>query len=178
MPGMNLAQSAQQKGGKMSGIGRGLIFLVTIAGVMAAIWGGLLFYEGQLSRGISDAGTRINQVRTDMTQSKVDAVTDFQFRIESVAKNITAVWKNSTEVSDLLGSVESNILPGIALSRYSFNADQRTVEMAGEADSFRAVVQQMTVFKKMPGLNSLSVSKLERNSAGRIDFSFSMNFGK
>ncbi len=168
MPGMNLAQSAQPKGVGQY-LGKGLIFVILSIVVVVAIWGGLSYYENQLIQDIADVEAQTTQARVNMTQDQIDSISDFQFRIN----NIVESGKSSqTEPMAVLESVEGAILPGITLSNYSYNVTQKTVDLVGESDSFRTIVQQLTVLKKLPDFKDLSVSKLERNDVGRINFAF------
>ncbi len=168
MPGMNLAQSAQKKGVGQY-LGKGLVFVILSIVIIVAIWGGLSYYENQLIQNIADVEAQTTQARVNMTQDRINSISDFQFRID----NIVESGKDSqAEPMVVLESVEGTILPGITLSNYSYNVTQKTVDLIGEADSFRTIVQQLTMLKKLPDLKGLSVSKLERNDVGRINFSF------
>lgn len=178
MSGMNLSQSAQQRKENegRKGVGQGLLFLVAVIVIVAGIWGGLLFYENSLAADVVDMGARIQQEQTGMSLDKIDSVTDFQFRIQDIAAD---KGKNPVELTDLFGAVEGAVLPGVTLSKYSYDAEAKTVELGGEADSLRTVVQQVAVLKKkMPGLGTFSVPKIERNGSGRISFSFSLSLGQ
>ncbi|NTW29646.1 MAG: hypothetical protein HGA33_00015 [Candidatus Moranbacteria bacterium] len=175
MPGMNLAQSTQQgKIGNGRHIGKGLIFLLSVIAAVVVIWIGFSFYERFLSGGIADAEARIVEERQNMSIEKVDKVTDFQFRLERIA----AEKRDSLGPAEMLASVESLILPSVKLSEFTYEESERTIHMIGEADSFRTVVQQMVLLKKMPELETLTVPTLGRNKDGRIDFTFTIIFGQ
>ncbi|NTW29859.1 MAG: hypothetical protein HGA33_01100 [Candidatus Moranbacteria bacterium] len=175
MPGMNLAQSAQQgKMGSGKRVGPGLLFLLSVVVAVVVIWAALAIYERMLSAGISEIESRIVERRESLSPGKVDQVTDFHFRIERIAEDRHADFG----LVESLDSIEKLILPGVTLSEYSYDAEKSTIRLRGEADSFRTVVQQMTVFKKTATLSALSVPSLERNDAGRVDFSFSSVFGE
>jgi hypothetical protein len=171
MPGMNLAQPSQQQKSVMGRkIGRGFIFLIAVVTILLAIWGGLSYYDSRLSGEIGDLSARIVGNRQGMSQDKIDAVTDFQFRMDAVI----AGQKVVVDPERLLNLVEGNILPGVILSEYSFDAASRKIELKGEADSLRSVVQQLTVLKKMPEVGNLSVPSIERNDKGLIGFTFTI----
>lgn len=175
MPGMNLAQSTKQ--GNIGGgrhIGKGLVFLLSVVAAVIVIWVGFSFYERFLSRSIADLEAGIAEERQNMSMEKVDKVTDFQFRIERIAAEKGAFLGPA----EMLTSVESLILPGVKLSDFTYEESERIINMRGEADSFRTVVQQMVLLKKMPKLETLTVPTLGRNKDGRIDFSFSIVFGQ
>jgi len=174
---MNLAQASQQQQRKSSEgrhIGKGLFFLFSVLAGMLAIWGGLTYYESRLSGEIDDVSARIAEERQGMSQDKIDAVADFQFRMDGIAVGQSA----SADPEKLLSSVESSVLPGILLSKYTFNSTSRKIEMTGEAESFRTVVQQMTVLKKLPEVGTLSVLSLKRDGKGLIEFSFVITLGQ
>ena len=172
---MNLAQSTQQgKIGNGRHIGKGLIFLLSVIAAVVVVWAGFSFYERFLSGGIADAEARIVEERQNMSIEKVDKVADFQFRLERIA----AEKRDSLGPAEMLASVESLILPSVKLSEFTYEESERTIHMIGEADSFRTVVQQMVLLKKMPELETLTVPTLGRNKDGRIDFTFTIIFGQ
>jgi hypothetical protein len=142
--------------------------------VIAAVWIGFSIYDRFLSNDISDKESLIVEERKNMSPEKVDKITDLQFRLEKIA----AGRGDMRGPAELLDSTESLILPSVTLSKYTYDATKRTVEMKGETDSFRTVVQQMTLLKKMSGLAGLTVPTLGRNKDGRIDFAFSIVFGQ
>lgn len=170
---MNLAQSAQGAG-KHSGfphIGSGLFFLIGIVATVVAVWGGLSVYEGMLTSGIAQTESRIEQERADMPQGKIDQVADFQFRIDQVVAE-----GESFDASRLLDSFGGQILPGVALTSFNYDAATKVADVEGEADSFRTVAQQMTAFKKLDAVSELTAPSLERSESGRVSFSFSVAF--
>jgi hypothetical protein len=175
MPGMNLAKSAQQgKFGSGRHFGPGLIFLVSVVVFVGLLWIGFSIYDGVLSDNITSKESQIVDERKNMSPEKVDKVTDFQFRLERIA----AGRGDMRGPSELLDATESLILPGVALSQYTYDVKTQTVEMKGETDSLKTVVQQMTLLKKMSSSVNLSTPTLMRNKDGRIDFSFLIAFGQ
>ncbi|NTW15296.1 MAG: hypothetical protein HGA38_02885 [Candidatus Moranbacteria bacterium] len=173
MPGMNLAQSAQGTGrhAGLPHIGSGLLFLVGVVVAVVVVWGGLSVYEGILTDGIAEAESRIERERADMPQGKIDQIADFQLRIDRIAAE-----SEPFDASKLLDSFGEQILPGVVLTNFSFDAVTKVANVEGEADSFRTVAQQMTAFKKLDNINELTAPSLERNEQGRISFSFSVAF--
>lgn len=173
---MNLAQASQQQQKTSVGIhvGRGLLFLFVMLAVVLSVWGGLAYYESLLSGEVDSLSAQITDERQGMSQDKIDAIVDFQFRMD----DIVAEQGSSVDPEKLLGSIEKAILPGIVLSEYSFNDASRKVQMSGEADSFRTVVQEMTILKKMPEIEAISVPSLKHNDKGLIVFSFVIKLGK
>lgn len=170
---MNLSQTSQQPKKRLEfgqHIGSGMLFLVSVVAVAGAIWGGLSYYDHALAGRVGETETRIVMERQDMPQDKIDSIADFQFRID----NIAAGRKQTLDPSELLGSLEGAILPGIRLTKYACDAGKHSIEIEAGADSFRTVVQQMTAFKRMSNVRELSAPVIRRNKEGLIDFSLSM----
>lgn len=174
MPEMNLAQR-KEKGnvGWRRWFGKGFFFLVGITVLTVALWGGLSLYERSLTSQITAKSAQLESVRSDMPQDTINRVADFQFRIDAIAANLKR-REASGSPADFLGVIENVVAPGVKLTSYSYDTRKGTIEIDGESDSFRAVVQQMVALKAVPGYETLTASNIGRNESNRVAFSFSV----
>lgn len=173
MPGLNLSQTSQQKTiiEKHPIFGKGLIAITVVLLLSVAAWRGLVFWEQRIGGEIAAVETETARIRANFQGEQADRVADFQFRLDIIEKSL----RDKVRPADMLRSLETLILPGADLSEYVFDAKDRSIAIAGEADSFLIVAQQMAILKRTPGFASLSVESLEREESGRIGFNFSIN---
>lgn len=175
MPGINLSQSAQKKEiEKYDSFGKGMYFTVGVLIFIVAIWVGLVFYEKKLVGSIVTIQGAINENRQYFSGNDLNDVADFQYRLDLISKNLD----EQIYPSDMLRSLESVILPAVVLSQYEFDAKTSSVAIKGSADSFRSVVQQMVLMKRLPNFQSLSVKNVSHANSGGVDFEFLLTLSK
>ncbi|NTW13955.1 MAG: hypothetical protein HGA31_02915 [Candidatus Moranbacteria bacterium] len=173
MPGINLSQSVQRKEEEKKvkrSSWTGTVLMSAVLILSLVVCGGLYWYDSSLTSENEGTLRLIEEERANIPQDKVDQVADFQFRIE----NISDSFKLTTHPERTLSLLEANILPEVVLSTFTFDKTKGTVILAGEANEYRNVVQQMTALKKSPQVSSLSVDNLGRNENGKVSFSFSL----
>ncbi len=173
MPGINLSQTAQQKTGirKHAIFGKGLIAIIIVLLLAVAAWRGLAFWEQRIDGEIAAIEAETAKVRAGFGGEQADKVADFQFRLDTIGES----FGDKVYPADMLRSLEGLMLSGVDLSEYSFDANKRTISIAGQVDSFLIIAQQMAILKRTPGFASLSVDSLEREETGKIGFRFSIN---
>lgn len=173
MPGLNLSQVSEQKTviEKHPIFGKGLIAIVVVLLLSLAAWRGLVFWEERVTGEITAIEKETARIRADFEGEQADRVADFQFRLDIIGKS----FQDRVRPADMLRSLEALVLPGVDLSEYSFDSKDRTIAIAGEADSFLTAAQQMAILKRTPGFASLSVESLEREENGKVGFNFSIN---
>ncbi len=168
MPGMNLSQNAQQPSAlkKHPIFGKGLIAIIIILILSLIAWQGLAYWERRIDTEISDITARITETQASFGGKQADEVADLQFRLDAIEKS----FSGKVYPGEMLRGLEGVILPGIDLSEYSFNKEKGSITIAGEADSFLLVAQQMVLLKKMSDFSAISVDKLKREENGKISF--------
>lgn len=173
MPGINLSQTAQQKTGirKHPILGKGLIAIVTVLLLALAAWRGLVFWEQRVDGEIAAIEAETAKVRASFEGEQANRVADFQYRLDIIDES----FSGKVYPADMLRSLEGLMLPGADLSEYAFDATKDAVAIAGQADSFLIIAQQMAILKRTPGFASLSVDSLEREETGKIGFRFAIN---
>lgn len=172
MPGINLSRSAEQAAElkKYDSFGRGAISILVILALTLAAWGGIAYYERQLSAEIGGIVSEISAKRGVFSGVDVDDVADFQFRLEILKAGL----KEQVSPAGMLGSVEGLLLPGVVLEKYSFDAEKKTVSLSGEADALGTIARQMVLMKRMPGFSGLSMNSLSREDGGMFTFDLSI----
>ncbi len=170
MPGINLAQGAQQqvtqKKEQFSRKGAVSMSLVLVFVLIA--WGVLSWYDAALSGEIESLGTEIDSARAGMTGADLDRVADLYFRLQAAGESVVTD-SNPTRVLRLL---ESGVEPDVVFTDVSFD-EETGVSVSGIADDFQSVVRQLVSLKRSPDVSSTALRDLSRNDAGRIDFSLS-----
>jgi hypothetical protein len=172
MPGINLSRSAEQATElkKYNSFGRGAVSILIVLILVIAAWIGIVSYEKKLVAEIDGIASDIAAKRGSFSSSDVDDVTDFQFRLEILRAGL----RERVSPASMLGSIEGLLLPGIVLSKYSFDASTRIISISGKADTLGIIAKQMVLAKRVPELAGLSVDELSSDKDGKFSFSFSI----
>jgi hypothetical protein len=78
--------------------------------------------------------------------------------------------------SEFFRKLESLMHPNIVLSEVKASPVVGDATIAGTADNFESLAQQLAIFSEAEGFaNSIDLSKMILNSEGRVDFAFSIS---
>jgi hypothetical protein len=172
MPGINLSRSAEQSAElkKYDSFGRGAISILAILALTLVAWGGIAYYERNLSAEIDGIVSEISEKRGVFSSIDVDDVADFQFRLEILKTGL----KEQISPAGMLGSVEGLLLPGVVLGKYAFDAEKKAISLSGKADALGTIARQMVLMKRIPGFSGLSMNSLSREEGGAFEFDLSI----
>ncbi len=173
MPGINLSHSSVEQAAelkKYDSFGRGAVTIVAILLLVLAAWGGVVFYGKKLSAEMDGIVAEIATKRGAFSGADVDDVADFQFRLEVLKAGL----KERVSPAGMLNSIEELLLPAVALTGYSFDAKEKEISLAGEADALGTIAKQMVLLKRTSGFSGITVNSLSREDSGRFKFDLSV----
>lgn len=169
MSGINLSSSTSIKTTKKGGVfDSSFAVIVVIFFLVVAGFGGLRFYIKTLDTKISALKATLEENSAQLQGRNVDRVAHFDSRLRLAGEQSSG---NGVDSQKLLDQLESLIVPNIRLTKYEYNETEKFVEVAGEAESFKYVAQQIVSFKSENTFVGIKVQSLARTTEGRIAFS-------
>lgn len=172
MPGINLAQAAKKHESEKNDrrrSGRGTTLMVIGIVLVMGAWGGLFWYDTVLSGELRDIESGIADERNALGSEEVDRIADTAFRLEIVGESLAG----KTYPEYAFPFLESVIIPAVTLAECSYDDRDGYVTIAGRAADFRMAVEQLVALKKAEEIGQLTVSGIERDAEGGVDFSVS-----
>jgi len=94
--------------------------------------------------------------------------------INSKAEIFGRIILNHKDTTKIFGFLEKTCLKKVWFS--SFNINQQEANVFGNADNFVSLEQQMIVLRKQPAVSNITLSGMNINKEGGVDFSFVINF--
>lgn len=168
MSQINLMSGGEESNRPKTSFLSGSIFLslIILVGVFGAYFG-VLYYERSLTSTISSLTRDEEAKKALISGDKASRVADFADRLMVIGTNLedTALSPNEPFVR-----IERAMIPEVNLTSYVYDIEEMTVDATIEADSFRAVAQQLAAFKKDQAFSSVSVDGDARiGSSGKIE---------
>jgi len=74
--------------------------------------------------------------------------------------------------------IEENSHPQVWFSQLNLEAKQGKVILGGQTQSFETLGQQLLIFQNAEKIKEVTLSSVSINKLGKIEFSFSLVFGK
>jgi len=79
---------------------------------------------------------------------------------------------NHDKTANILAFIEQRCHPGVWITSFSFNEAKMEVKIAGRAQSFVALEQQLTIFKQEKQLKKINLSEVSMSDKGDVSFGF------
>lgn len=170
MDGINLSQSMQEskKGTTKTEafLDKGVTVVFVLFLVVAAGWGGLVWYVGTIDQKIAAANVSLTDGVASLTGKKADRAGDFSDRSSIIRKSLAKAVDPDKE----LGEMEKMTVPGVVLTGYRYDRDEKSVSVIGTTDNFKFVAQQLLTLKVSGKFDAPKVMSLTRMKDGKIEF--------
>lgn len=169
MLGVNIAQSTEEEETKPKRAGffdTGTIISIVLVTLSAAVWGGIQLYMQSLDKKIAAIDASIAQDSGRLSGASIDRIADFDARIAFFAGK----EKELMEPLDMLKKLEEVMVGGIVLTDYEYNHETNVGKISGKASDFRALAEQILVFKSKGLFSQVSVKRTERDDQGVLRF--------
>lgn len=168
MSQINLMSGGEESNRPKTGFLGGSVFLslIILVGVFGTYFG-ILYYKQSLTSTISslvaDEAAKKNLISGD----KANRVADFADRLTVIKTNLEGT---SLAPNDPFARIERAMIPEVNLASYVYNVEEEMIDMMIEADSFRAVAQQLVALKKDRAFSAVSVDGDARiGTSGKIE---------
>lgn len=172
MAGINLSSSTSGK--KERGVLDGAFIAVTVIFIaVLAGFGGMRFYLKVLDDRLGDLEAMLKENAAQLQGPSVDRVARFDNRLTLADKQQKV---GGAEPQKLLQQLENLVVPSVRLTEYEYNAAGKFVVVAGEADNFKYIAQQIISFKSEDLFVGIKVQSLARTKEGRIAFALKAEF--
>lgn len=174
MAGINLSSSTPEHKGLKKGIFDSSFTVVTVLFFLTVIgFGGSRWYLKTLDARIAVLAATLEENSLRLQGKNVDRVAHFDNRLTLAAEQLNG---RPIDSQKLLQQLESLTVPNIRMTKYEYNEAEKFVEVAGEAESFKYVAQQIISFKSESLFSGIKVESLVRTTEGRVAFSLKADF--
>ncbi|KKU91674.1 MAG: hypothetical protein UY23_C0001G0280 [Candidatus Jorgensenbacteria bacterium GW2011_GWA1_48_11] len=152
-----------------------LVFTIIIFAFSIVIYFGLRFgYENYLTQQGDNLDKQIDQLTSQVNQTDQQNFINFYSQLI----NLRTVLGNHGFSSNVFGFLEKNTIGSIYYTEADFSREGNDLNLAGEAASVDALVQQMNIFDKSPALASVNLNQLNFESRGTVGFSVHLVFNE
>lgn len=169
MVSVNLStnQSSQSNNQKNRIFQGGMIAVTILLVVIAIITGSLMFWVSSLNKEIVDSEAMYKAKEAQLRAfPENNDIADFQERILA-AEDLIAQPDSSLLA---LQEVEKNIVSGLYLNSYVFDAENKAIELECIVDNFETVAKQIVGFKSSAYFSEVSAKSVSLDSDGKSIF--------
>lgn len=143
-----------------------LYLLIAIIVGMIGFYICLLNFEKKTESVLVGLEQALAKTRTSEEQELEKKILTYQKKINDFA-SLLAVHKSSKDFFKLL---EENCHPYIWFSELRLDLKTFKVHLAGEAENFQAVEQQISIFRGLNGISEVNLSNISIGKEGKISF--------
>jgi hypothetical protein len=145
MSSVNLTTFDEEKKERINISGGALTGLIAALILVIALWGFLVAYNKlYLQKSINETRASYNVYVDQLKDKDSVKVIDFHRRLE-VSKNLI---NQGNSMGDILTQVESQIVPNVFLTSFSYSNETTRVSLSCNADNLNTVAKQIYSFKK------------------------------
>lgn len=119
-----------------------------------------------LDDAVSQKNAQLNVLQEDLLVQ--------QRRIDDFSKIVNGHVANS----DFFKVLEASTHPRVYFSKISVNSKESKVSLAGQADNFITLGQQIMLFEGVPNLEELTLSQVGMSKEGTVNFALNLTFNK
>ncbi len=142
----------------------------TIFVISLATFGGLFLYKMILLSQISKADEDLKKAKAVYQVEKVQELVDVDAKITSARRIIN----NHVSTSEILYLMQDLIVKKVRLTKLSYNKQNNipTLTMAGEAQTYNAVVEQSNIFSQNPYIVNPTFGDFSLQDNGNVKITF------
>lgn len=184
----NTADEEQQGAPRKHTISHALLVAFGVLVIVVVIYGALKMWESSLKKEATSLDQQIKDVEAQILENLSGETADFAVRLETFEDELYRGY----DTNDIFTEIENIMIPRVVLKDFQHNsgAEERrpvagnttttvtgrgTITISADADNFDVMAQQIEVFKKSPFFDNVTVGTTDRDDAGRIIFTLSMD---
>lgn len=138
-----------------------VVFILSISGLA-----GLIYYKQYLTNQREKLAQDIKKKEGEFDQVQIQK---WSRTAEAIDLAKTVLQRHSY-VSNAFAFIQKNTLPDIRYSKFSFDAENKTITLGAEAKSYAAMAAQRQIFVTNPAISAAAVGDFDLDKAGRILF--------
>ena len=142
------------------------MFVVVLALIVAAIWGGIRWFLYSTDQKIAGLQGTIDSANADLLGEDVDRIVDRDTRLT----NISAAEGKDADTAALFSQLERLTVPEVHLTLYEYDHEEGKVAVSGLTDNFKFLAQQIISFKSEAPFGNIRVDKIVNTKDGKIAF--------
>ena len=131
---------------------------------------GLIYLQGQEEERAENLQELLSQKKLPQEIRAEEKV----FGVKNRLEDFTAIVERRKDMRPFLTFFEENTHPQVYFSQFSLHAKNGAVSVAGQADSFRALDQQIQIFKEHEQVEEMMLSSMGFGEKGRVTFGFEL----
>jgi hypothetical protein len=173
MPGINLSQSlslgAKKAETTRSLFDKSFVGVIVLTLIVLALWGALRFFLYRTDQDIEDLQAKIDSSQGALTGDAVARVASVGARLE----HLGAYQEQAAGLKDAFGRLENLTLPAVRLTSFQYVDESGTTTIAGVADNYRTLAEQVLRYKGDEAWKTLKVTNIANTEDGKISFTLS-----
>lgn len=173
MGGINLSQSIHEKQAleRVRATDRGV--LMTLGGfvLLICLFGGTRWYAGFLERQSLEIDAAVASKTAILKGPAVDRIVDLVNRSSRIVESLD----QEPDPATLLDALEQFTLPTVRLTRLEMVRGEHRLVINGVTTTLKEVAQQMLAYKRMDGIERITVDQIGYTNEGKITFALAIN---
>lgn len=135
-------QAKAQSRARRSSLGS-IVFSVAIIVITLGVFGGMHMWQGMVRSEVDATEATIATTRQSLlvNSEDIDALHDVDLRLTHIES------AQAREVAPLLASIESDVISGVLLSSYSYEKEDNSISLEGDAVDFSTLARQVERFR-------------------------------
>lgn len=143
------------------------LLLVSIAGYFALDY----YFVKKAQQKLQELEMKVTEIRTPQQIALEEKILDYREKIEDFSSLLSSHKKNS----NFFNFFEKITHPRIFFSELNLNTKLNQVKLSGRAESFRALGEQLLIFREAEFIKDLNLSNLGIGEEGEIRFTFNLD---
>jgi len=130
------------------------------------------------SHQISRANISLEKSRTALSQAQTQSETELERKIlifRSKMKDVILLLQKRERTSRFFEFLEALVHPNVYFSSFSYDNENRRIELEGKADDFVSLGQQILVFQQQPLIQKVKLLGASLGEEGKIKFSLELS---
>ncbi len=160
-------ERAESEKKKKVAINSSFLISILILVVSFSILFGLKIWRSSTESEVNSIKDQINKELESLGEENINRVADFQRRVGELEVSLSEN-KNPQEI---MAKVESLMIPGVVLTAYNYNSEEKILKLEAVCDSFKIIAEQILSLKSSSYFEDVRVPSTSRDEEGRINFS-------
>lgn len=174
IPSSFISKDRPAAGLKIASESAALLFNLSVFAFIAslALAGGLSFYKKSAEANLAEWTKQVEADESELKPELLEQLSDLSDSLESASN----LFSNHSLVSNALLLLQSVVHPSVKFSSFNFSRDSKRMDLAGAANSYQTVAEQVGLMESNPQVEKVEFGGLSRDEKGLINFKLAVIF--